>query len=207
MLGLATLGAVGLFVLLWLRKRHLQVRFDRQFKGFRDQAVTLMDQVDALRQRHKGLTATAPEYTQPMAGATLALYQAVQNDLSGLWDRWLHVMDVWNQAQTLVRAGSGLAGAKIGEARKLIEREGNFQELIGQCGACAERLDRLTARTSKPGPGALSAARLQQTFPAHSRRSQRPDCRRPLYQRARCSTGSSPSPSSSSRPTRLVPAR
>ena len=75
--------------------------------------------------------------------ATLALYNEVEKDLNGLWEHWLRVMEVWDQAQVLVRAGSGLAVAKTEEARKLIEQEGNFEDLLRQCGSCEEGLDRL----------------------------------------------------------------
>jgi uncharacterized membrane protein YgcG len=136
----AVFGVLGL---LWYRKRRLQQLVDKQFKGFREQAVALMDKLDALRHRHKTMSATDPDFTQPLAGSTLTLYNAVEKDLNGLWERWLRVMEVWDQAQKLVRAGSGLAIQKTEEAKKLIEQEGNFEELLRQCNSCEERLDRL----------------------------------------------------------------
>ena len=142
-LGLMALGALSVLGLLWLRKRHLQAKFDQQFKGFREKAVALMDKLDALRNRHKALPATDPDFTQPLAGATQGLYNDVEKDLNGLWDRWLRVMDVWEQAQKLVRVGSGLAIVKTEEAKKLIEQAGDFEELHRHCASCEERLDRL----------------------------------------------------------------
>jgi hypothetical protein len=142
-LGLIALGVLSVLGLLWLRKRHLQAKVNQQFKGFREKAVALMDKLDALRNRHKSLPATDPDFTQPLAGATLTLYNDVEKDLNGLWERWLRVMDVWEQAQKLVRAGSGLAIVKTAEAKKLIEQEGDFEELRRKCSSCEERLDRL----------------------------------------------------------------
>ena len=78
LLGVAALG------LLYYRKRQLQGAVEGQFKGFREKAVALMDQLDALRQRHKTLPSTDPDFTAPMSGATLALYNAVEADLNGL---------------------------------------------------------------------------------------------------------------------------
>jgi uncharacterized membrane protein YgcG len=138
-LGLGGLAALGL---LYYRKRHLQGTVAEQFKGFREKAVALMDQLDGLRQRHKTLPATDPDFTAPLSGATLALYDEVEADLNGLWDRWLKAMEVWDKAQKLIRAGSGLAIKQTEEARKLLE-EGDIDELIRQSNSCKERLDRL----------------------------------------------------------------
>ena len=64
LLGVAALG------LLYYRKRQLQGTVEGQFKDFREKAVALMDQLDALRQRHKTLPSTDPDFTAPMSGAT-----------------------------------------------------------------------------------------------------------------------------------------
>ena len=142
LLGTLGLGGLAALVLLYYRKRHLQGTVAEQFKGFREKAVALMDQLDGLRQRHKTLPATDPDFTAPLSGATLALYNEVEADLNGLWDRWLKAMEVWDQAQKLIRAGSGLAIKQAEEARKLLE-EGDIDELIRQSNSCKERLDRL----------------------------------------------------------------
>ena len=34
-----------------------------------------------------------------MTGATLALYEHVNRDLDGLWERWLKLMEIWDQTQ------------------------------------------------------------------------------------------------------------
>src|ERR1700678_2400277 len=92
LLGVAALGV------LYYRKRQLQGTVEGQFKGFREKAVALMDQLDALRRRHETLASADPDFTEPMAGATLALYNAVEADLNGLWERWLKVMELWDRA-------------------------------------------------------------------------------------------------------------
>jgi len=138
------LGLLGLaaFGLLFYRKRHLQGAVEERFKAFRHQSVTLMDQLDALRKRHKSLPATDPDFTVPMEGATLALYSDVNRDLDGLWERWLSVMEIWDQAQRRIRAGAGLALKPTEEARKLLEG-GEIDELVRQSTSCQERLDKL----------------------------------------------------------------
>jgi hypothetical protein len=124
------------------RRRQLQATVEEQFKEFRTKAVGLMDQLDALRQRHKTLPSTDPDFTAPIAGATLALYNGVEADLNALWDRWLKVMELWDQAQKLVRSGSGLAVKQAEEARKLLEK-GDIDDLLRQSRSCKSRLDRL----------------------------------------------------------------
>jgi hypothetical protein len=141
---MAALGLLGLLVLgvLYARKQRLKGAVDEQFKGFREKAVGLMDQLDALRKRHKTLPRDDPDFTTPMAGATLALYEQVSSDLDRLWDRWLKIMEVWDKAQKHLRAGSGLGVTETEEARKLLQG-GDVDELIRESASCKERLDRL----------------------------------------------------------------
>ena len=144
LLAMLFLGLLGLaaFGLLYYRKRHLQTTVEDRFKAFRQQAVALMDELDALRKRHTTLPATDPDFTVPMKGATLALYSEVNRDLDGLWDRWLSVMEIWDQAQRRIRAGSGLAIKPTEEARKLLEG-GEIDDLVRRSTSCKERLDQL----------------------------------------------------------------
>ena len=151
LVGVAALG------LLYYRKRRLQGAVEKEFQGFREKAVALMDQLDALRQRHKTLPSTDPDFTAPMSGATLALYNAVEADLNGLWDRWLKVMELWDRAQKLVRSGSGLAVRQAEEARKLLD-QGDIDDLLRQSASCKERLDRLN-RGHEQAHDALEAGR------------------------------------------------
>ena len=108
MVGMALAGVAAL-ALLYVRKRRVQEVVDAQFKGFRERAVALMDQLDALRKRQKELPTSDPDFTEPMAGATLSLYQGVGSDLDALWERWLGVMEIWQTAQGRLRADSGLS--------------------------------------------------------------------------------------------------
>ncbi len=136
LLGVAALGY------LYYRKRQLQLAVEERFKVFRGEAVSLMDRLDGLRRRHETLPLTDPDFTQPMAGAMLALYNAVDADLKVLWDRWLEVMELWDRAQKLVRSGEGPAFRNAEEARRLMAR-GGVDELLRQSAFCNERLDRL----------------------------------------------------------------
>src|SRR5271166_1245672 len=141
---MVVLGLLGLaaFGLVYYRKRRLQNTVEAQFKDFRERAVALMEQLDGLRQRHKTLPATDPDFTVAMSGATLALYNEISRDLDRLWERWLKVMEIWEQAQWRIRAGSGLGVKPTEEARELLGG-GEVDELVRQSSSCRQRLDRL----------------------------------------------------------------
>ncbi len=141
---MAVLAVLGVIALgrLYYRKQQLQGALEEQFKAFREKAVALMDQLDALRHRHKTLPSSDPDFTAPMSGATLALYNGIEADLNGLWERWLKVMELWDRAQQLIRSSSGLAVRQTEEARRLLD-QGGIDELLRLSSSCKDRLDRL----------------------------------------------------------------
>lgn len=153
-------GALGLAALLFLhqRGRRLQAGVDEQFKRFREEAVGLMDQIDALRQRHKNLPENDPDFTVPMKGATLALYNRISADLDRLWDRWLKVMEVWNQAEQRMRSASTFSARPSAEAREILE-SGGIEDLLRSSSACKEELDRLNL-AHEAASKALKEARM-----------------------------------------------
>src|SRR5262249_26478153 len=156
MAALAMLG-VAAMVVLYRRRRQLKGAVEGEFHDFRAKAVALIDRLDALRQRHRDLPSTDPDFTAPMSGATLALYNAVESDLNVLWERWLEVMELWDRAQKLVRSSSVLAVRQAEEARKLLDL-GHVDELLRQSAACKERLDRLNRAHEEAREG-LAAGR------------------------------------------------
>ena len=153
-------GALGLAALLFLhqRGRRLQAGVDEEFKRFREEAVRLMDQIDALRQRHKTLASTDPDFTEPMTGATLTLYNQISADLNQLWDRWLNVMEVWNQAEQRMRSASRFGSGPSEEARKMLA-SGGLEELLRRSSDCKADLDRLNL-AHESASKALKEARL-----------------------------------------------
>lgn len=137
-------GALGLVALIFLyqRKRRLQSTVEEQFKEFRERAVGLMDQIDSLRQRHKTLPSTDPDFVEPMTGATLALYDQVSADLERMWERWLGVMEVWNQAERRMKEASTFGVKPTEEARELLAG-GGLEDLLKESSRCEANLDRL----------------------------------------------------------------
>lgn len=137
-------GGLGLIALMLLYRRNVQVRAaaEQQFKEFRERAVGLMDQIDALRARHKTLPGTDPDFTVPMVGETLQLYDKVAADLDRLWERWLAVMELWNRAEQRMKSASTFSAAPSEEAREIIS-ESRLEDLLQESGRCKEELDRL----------------------------------------------------------------
>lgn len=135
------LGVLGLY-LLYRRNRQVQAEAEDQFRQFRERAVGLMDQIDSLRNRHKTLPSTDPDFTKPMAGATLALYEKVAGDLDRLWDRWLTVMEMWNKAETRMKSTSAFSTRSSEEARQIIS-ESRLEDLLHDSAQCKAELDRL----------------------------------------------------------------
>jgi len=133
---------VAALALLYRRNRQVQLAAEEQFKDFRERAVGLMDQIDALRNRHKTLPSTDPDFTEPMTGATLALYQKVEADLERLWERWLAVMELWNEAERRMKSASTFSARPSEEARAMLS-EGRLEDLIHDSGVCKDELDRL----------------------------------------------------------------
>lgn len=137
-------GGLGLIALLLLYRRNAQIReaAEGQFKEFRERAVALMDQIDALRGRHKTLPETDPDFTAPMTGATRKLYDRIAADLDQLWERWLAVMEHWNRAEQRMKSASTFSAAPSEEARAIIEGS-RLEDLLLESGRCKEELDRL----------------------------------------------------------------
>jgi len=135
------LGLLGLSM-LYRRNRQVQAEAENQFKEFRERAVGLMDEIDALRNRHKTLPSTDPDFTQPMQGATLALYEKVAADLDRLWERWLSVMEMWNKAEERMKSSSAFSTKPSEEAREIIS-ESRLEDLLRDSARCKADLDRL----------------------------------------------------------------
>ncbi len=159
--GMVVLGLLGLAVwgLVNYRKRRLQNTVEAQFKDFRDRAVALMDQLDGLRERHKTLPATDPDFTVAMSGATLDVYKEVSREIDSLWERWLKVMEIWEQAQWRIRTGTGLGAKPTEEAQKLLGGA-EIDELVRKSSSCKEQLDRLNQGHERAREH-LKAARLE----------------------------------------------
>jgi hypothetical protein len=144
MIALAAVGVVALLVAGWLAWR-LQWKkgVRRRFAQYRENVTHLSETLDALKERHKLLPFTDPDFNEPMAGQTEALYRSAQAALEEYRQRWLALMDAWERAKTLVEAESWIGAGRYKEAERLIRGAGVEQELESVRLRCAEPLDRL----------------------------------------------------------------
>jgi hypothetical protein len=145
-------GAVLLMIAgaLWWGYRRTRSRVGDRIKEVRSKAVDVMDHLDALKERLK-LLPTSPEFPEPMAGETLALYQSAKQSSDKLWDGWLLIMEVLDKATKLAeKSGSLFSQATLSEAENLIKEKGSFQEIENQSQEIAKTVDRL----DRAGPAA-----------------------------------------------------
>jgi len=142
---LASLLAVGLIVagLIWLARNRARNSVTSKIKEYKKKAVDVMDKLDNLKARLKQLPTEDPDFKEPMAGDTLAVYEQTQSQLTGLWDRWLEVMDVLDKAQALAKKDTALGTQKLKEAEQLVSDSKVFEQIEEQSKACAASMDRL----------------------------------------------------------------
>ena len=144
---LGSLLAVGLIVagLIWLARHRARNSVEGKIKEYKKKAVDVMDHLDVLKARLKQLPTDDPDFKEPMAGDTLAMYEQTQTQLTGLWDRWLEVMDVLDKAQALAKKDTALGTEKLKEAEKLVSDSKVFEQIEAQAKACAASMDHLNA--------------------------------------------------------------
>ena len=142
---LASLLAVGLIVagLIWLARRRTRNSVESKIKQYRKSAVDVMDRLDALKVRLKKLPTDDPDFMEPISGETLAIYQQIEGNLTGLWDRWLEVMDALDKAQALAKKDSALGTEKLKEAEKLVSDSKVFEQIEAEAKKCAASMDEL----------------------------------------------------------------
>ncbi len=140
---LASLLAVGLIMagLIWLARRRTRNSVEGKIKEYKKKAVDVMDRLDALKARLKKLPVEDADFKEPMSGETLAYYEETQTHLTGLWDRWLEVMDVLDKAEALAKKDSALGTQKMKEAEQLVSDSKTFEKIDEEAKACAASMD------------------------------------------------------------------
>lgn len=133
--------ALMLGALVWIARRRARNDFNAKLKDYKGKAVAMMDRLDALKARLKSLPIEDPDFTEPITGETLSLYEKGQEDLRTLWDRWLEVMDVVDKAE---KGGSKGSGA-MAEADALLSDSKVFDEVEKGAQECSRTMDRLNA--------------------------------------------------------------
>jgi uncharacterized membrane protein YgcG len=145
---LAIVSAIlGIVILVLAIRRLMHVwmkrRVARELEAFKQQVVQLSDQLDLLKERHRLLPFTDTDFSEPMSGDTLALYNSVQEALGRYRERWLALMDAWEQAQTKLGAEQRLGTKLLREAGEALQKAAVTDELQAIQRDCAAPLDRL----------------------------------------------------------------
>lgn len=151
----ASLGVIVALIalLVWMGRRRARGAFRAKLKDYKEKSVAMMDRLDALKARLKALPIEDGDFTEPMTGETLALYEKAQADLRTLWDRWLEVMDVVDRAEK--HGEKGVKG--VGEGDKLVSDAKVFEEVEAGAVACSATMDRLNAAHEDARPAAKAA--------------------------------------------------
>jgi hypothetical protein len=144
LLALGGLVLAGLmFALFSLGHRRARRRVATRFDQFKEHVIQFRERVEAVKERHKLLPVSGKDFREPMAGATLTLYNQIQNDVSRLWDDWLRRMDLWDRIQILIQAERFLGVGRLKEADRLLDQLGSFDEVDRACQDCVHHLDQL----------------------------------------------------------------
>ena len=145
----ASLLAVGLIVaaLIWLARHRTRNTVESKIKQYKKNAVDVMDRLDALKARLKKLPVEDPDFKEPISGETLAVYQKIEGNLTGLWDRWLEVMDALDKAQALAKKDNALGTEKLKQAEKLVSDSKVFEQIEVEAQKCAGQHG-----SAQPGP-------------------------------------------------------
>lgn len=138
---------VGLLALMggsfWFLSRKARGRADRRFRDYRGRATNLMDQLDALKERHKLLPVSDPDFQAPLEGATLERYASVQDGIKQLWNRWLEVMDRLEAAQRTLGRAAVFDVQKVREAERILEDQSPLEEIERVAVVVSAELDEL----------------------------------------------------------------
>lgn len=141
---LAVLAAVALFFgLAWLRHTVTRRRVTARFDQFKEHVIQLRQQVESLKERHQLLPVGNKEFSTPMAGTTLALYQQLQQDFDQLLDDWRRRMELWDRVEQLIASEKPLGAGRLHEAERHLDKLGSFDDVDKACRTCVAQLDRL----------------------------------------------------------------
>ncbi len=135
--------------MIWLARHRTRNTVESKIKQYKKNAVDVMDRLDALKSRLKKLPVEDPDFKEPISGETLAVYQKIEGNLTGLWDRWLEVMDALDKAQALAKKDSALGTEKLKEAEKLVSDAKVFEQIEVEAGKCAASMDELNQAHEK----------------------------------------------------------
>ena len=144
--GLAALAGLGLAAAFLVRRFRHERRLaeaKRKLATFKEEVVALSDMLDAQQERHRMLPHTDPDFKTPMQGLTRSAYDDVQAAIRRYRERWLKLMDVWEQAGEKIEQETFLGTAAADEAIRLLDSAEARPPLADVAGECRAPLDAL----------------------------------------------------------------
>lgn len=114
-----------------------------QLAAFKLRVVQFLDRLDLVKQRHQLLPFSDEDYSQPMQGATLALYNDTEAVLALLRETWLEWMETGNGATRLVDGQRFLGTSRFDEAQKLLAAVPPQDQIEADLSKCNSEIDRL----------------------------------------------------------------
>jgi len=140
-LGLGALAGVVTFFMQRTRHEHRVREARTKLATFKQEVVALSDLLDAQQERHRLLPHTDADFQTPMQGQTRATYDAVQGAIRRSRERWLALMDVWEQAQKQLDSEWFLGTASADECIRLLDSAEARPPLDAVAGECRAPLD------------------------------------------------------------------
>lgn len=114
-----------------------------RLEAFGRRAVELMEKLDDLKRRHQLLPFADQDFSEPMVGDTLALYNAVESARARLRETWVALMETKQRAEGMVKLERPLATVQHEQAKKLLAAAPHFSEIDALLGQCVANLDQL----------------------------------------------------------------
>lgn len=134
--------AAGAGIYIWRHSRRLS-RFGKAFAAFNGKLVELMERCDAIKQQHQLLPFSDKDFTEPMTGATAALYAGIEERLASLRETWLDLMEVRNQIERLAATAGFFENGKRKEAENLLAEKAKLPEVEDLYQKCRQDLETL----------------------------------------------------------------
>jgi hypothetical protein len=140
---LTGLGALGTFLLQRSRHERRVAEAKKKLADFKSEVVSLSDLLDSQQERHRMLPHSDPDFRTPMQGLTRSAYDNVQAAIGRYRERWLGLMEVWEQAQERIDKEWFLGTSEVDEAIKLLDSAEARPPLADVAGECRAPLDAL----------------------------------------------------------------
>ena len=145
-LGLASLAALGAVTTFFVQRGRHERRLaaaKQKLAAFKSEVVALSDLLDSQQERHRMLPHSDPDFKTPMEGLTRSAYDNVQSALRRYRERWLALMDVWEQAEERIGKETFLGTAEAEKAIELLDSAQARPPLADVAGECSAPLDAL----------------------------------------------------------------